>query len=128
MEASVQKVPWARQRRLPACQEQRRPVRDTTCHPQVSVNRTGAKCCPDFPFAPKDREGPQVSARQDMAEEGRTYFPSSLVRGHSRHHIESLESTNPRHEITFPNRNSLLTPPSPCDIYVTGQLLPLLWD
>lgn len=96
MGASVQKVPWARQHELPACQEQRRPVRDRTCHPQVSVGRTGAKCCPDFPSAPKDTvDGSQVSSQQDVAERlWRTCFLNSLVRGHSRRHIQSqsLES------------------------------------
>lgn len=45
------------------------PVRDRTCHSQVSVSRTGSKCCPDFPSAPKDTvDGPQVSSQQDVAE------------------------------------------------------------
>lgn len=55
--------------RLPGSQEQRRPVQDRTCHPQVSVSRTGAKCCPNFPSVPKDTvDGSQVSNQQDVAE------------------------------------------------------------
>lgn len=54
---------------FPAGQGQRHPVRDRTCYPQVSVSRTGAKCCPNFPSAPKDTvDGPQVSNQQDVAE------------------------------------------------------------